>query len=323
MVDDADDDLLVLDHLADRFQIARTRRAGFESDGVAVQSVERGQRRLIALHVLEDALLARIAPTGVAPDLCLGAQALHRVVKDADEIVDVEPAEGLAAHRHHVNLRLFHLDHRTAGVGELVKLLVERFAERHRALDRVFVISVDHGSREQLGQDGAPLDRALGHALRRLPHRGVLQIAAADFVDHLREDAGFQEVVQDVAARIGDGADIVDGRLGSLREAGHVGERIALPAHAAYFLVVMGVAVGTDVEAGDFLRAQEGRHRVLVLLAVARVHHRLEEALGAERSGVPGRARQRADNRCRQHDIGRSLEHFLPLQFAGSFSRGR
>src|SRR5262249_17956761 len=89
----------------------------------------------------------------------------------------------------------------------------------------------------------------------------------------------------------------------------HVGERIALPAHAADLLVVMGVAVGADVETGGFLRAQMRRDRVLVLLAVARVEHGFEEALGAEGGVVPGRAGQRADDRGRQHDAGGCFVH--------------
>ena len=174
--------------------------------------VERLERRLIALHVLEDALLRRVAPAGVAPDLGLGAQALHGVVEDLHQIVDVELAERLAAHRHHVDLRLLHLDHRAAGVGELVELLVERVAERPGALDRVLVVVVLDRGGEQLGQDGAELDRPLGHALRRLPHRGVLQVAAPDRADDAREHARLEEVVQDVPARIGDRADLVDRR---------------------------------------------------------------------------------------------------------------
>ena len=108
---------------------------------------------------------------------------------------------------------------------------------------------------------------------------GVLQPAAPDRADDPRENARFEKVVQDMAARIGDRLDLVDLRLGDLGKAVHVGERIALPAHAADFLVVVRIAVGDDVEAGDLLRAQEARHRVLVLLAVARVHHGFEEAL--------------------------------------------
>ena len=114
----------------------------------------------------------------------------------------------------------------------------------------------------------------------------VLQPAAADRADDVRKHARFEEVVQDVPARIGDRADLVGRRLGDLGKAVHVGERIALPAHAADFLVVMRVAVGDDVEAGGFLRAQEARHRVLVLLAVARVHHRFEEAASMPSTAV-------------------------------------
>jgi hypothetical protein len=92
-----------------------------------------------------------------------------------------------------------------------------------------------------------------------------------------------------LAARIGDRTDIVDGGLRRRIEAGHVVQRIALPAHAADFLVVMRIAVGHDVEAGDLLRAQETRDRVFILFAVTRVDHRLEETAIAEHGGVPGR----------------------------------
>ena len=68
--------------------------------------------RLIALHIAEDALLRQVAPAGVAPHLGFAAQSLHRVVEDLDEIVYVELAEGLAARRYHVDLRLLHLHDR-------------------------------------------------------------------------------------------------------------------------------------------------------------------------------------------------------------------
>ena len=319
MVDDADDDFLFLDDLADCLEIARPRRACLESDGVGVDAVERFQSRLIALHFLEDALLARIAPAGVAPDLGFVLQALDRGVEDLDQIVDVELAEGLAAHRHHVNLRLLHLNERASNIGQFVKFGVERSAERHGPLDRVLVIVVGDRGGEQLRQDGAEFDRTLGHALRHFPHRGVLQIAAADRPDDLRKHPRFEEVVQDMAARIGDGADIVDRGLRFLAEPCHMRDRIALPAHAADFFVVMRIAVGADVQPGDFLRAQERRHGVLVLLAVARIDHRLEKTLRAERRIVPGRARQRSDDRCRQHHIGCGLEHSHSPQAAAFF----
>ena len=155
-----------------------------------------------------------------------------------------------------MDLRLFHLDHRATRVRELAQLFVERVAQRPGALDRIFVMIVGDRGREQLGQDGAELDRPVGEALRDLPHRGVLQIAAPDRTGDARKHPRFEKVMQDVAARIGDGADIVDRGLGLGGKARHVGERIALPAHAAHFLVVVGVAVGADVEAGGLLRAQ-------------------------------------------------------------------
>ena len=71
------------------------------------------------------------SPAGVAPHLGLLAQALHGVVEYLDEIVGVEFAERLAAHRHHVDLRLFQLDDRAAGIGQLVELLVDRALNAH------------------------------------------------------------------------------------------------------------------------------------------------------------------------------------------------
>ena len=83
MVDHADDDLLVLDHLADRFEVAGTRRAGLEGQRIGLDLIQRLERGLIALHVAEDALLRRIAPAGVAPHFGLRPQPLHGVVEDA------------------------------------------------------------------------------------------------------------------------------------------------------------------------------------------------------------------------------------------------
>jgi hypothetical protein len=145
-------------------------------------------------------------PQQVWPDFGLGAQALDRVVEDLDQLGRAELAEGGAARRHHVDLRLFHLDHRAAGIGELVQFLVERVGQRHGALDRVLVIDVGHGRGQEFGQDGAELDRLPGETLRGFPHRGVLQVAAADRAHHLRQHPRLERIVQDVAAREADGA---------------------------------------------------------------------------------------------------------------------
>src|ERR1700730_1538950 len=61
-----------------------------------------------------------------------------------------------------------------------------------------------------------------------------------------------------------------------------VGQRITLPTPPADLFVVMGVAVGADVEPRHLLRAQMRRYRILVLLAPARIDHRLEEAAAGE-----------------------------------------
>src|SRR5215813_398033 len=57
VIDHADDDLLVLDHFADCRQVARAGRAGFERQHIGVDLVEHLEGRLIALDLLEHALL--------------------------------------------------------------------------------------------------------------------------------------------------------------------------------------------------------------------------------------------------------------------------
>src|SRR5262245_33302192 len=78
MVDDADRDLLAGDALADGFEIDAAGAAGFEGDHVGF-AVEVFDRRLVALHLAEHALLRRVAPAAVAPDLGLVAQSFDGV----------------------------------------------------------------------------------------------------------------------------------------------------------------------------------------------------------------------------------------------------
>ena len=105
------------------------------------------------------------------------------------------------ARREQVDLRLLHLDHRAAGVGEVVQLLVEGVADRHDALGQALVVVVLQREGDELGRDGAELHRLRGQPLRGLPDLGVLHLAAADRADDRRHHARFQVVVQDVAAR--------------------------------------------------------------------------------------------------------------------------
>ena len=55
-----------------------------EGDDVGVDRVVGLERRLVALHLGEHALLRRIAPARMRPDLGLGAQALDRAVEHLD-----------------------------------------------------------------------------------------------------------------------------------------------------------------------------------------------------------------------------------------------
>src|SRR5262249_58548398 len=84
VVDDADDDLLVLDDFPDRLEVPGADRTRLECQRVGVDRVERLQRRLIAMNLVPNSLLTRIAPAGVAPDFSLGAQSFRVVVEYFD-----------------------------------------------------------------------------------------------------------------------------------------------------------------------------------------------------------------------------------------------
>jgi hypothetical protein len=79
--------------------------------------------------------------------------------------------------------------------------------------------------------------------------------------------------------------------------------RIRRPALAADVVVESGIAVGDDIEAGQFLIAQIAGHRIFILLAEAAADHRLEKMTGAEIFRVPARPRQRAGDRRRQFNV--------------------
>src|SRR5437016_4684506 len=98
-------------------------------------------------------------------------------------------------------------------------------------------------------------------------------------------------------------------------EARHVVWRIGGPALPADVVVKMGVAVGNDIKAGQFLIADETRYGVFVLLAEAAAHHRFEEMPGAEVFRVPAGTRQRTRDGRRQNDVFGGAIHgpFLPV----------
>ncbi len=174
------------------------------------------------------------------PHFGLGAQPLHGAIEHLDHQLRRDHLVLDLAHRDQMDLRLLDLDHRTAGVGELVIFLVEGVGDREHAVGHALVVAVLQREGDDLGRHRAEFDRLLGEALRRLPHRGVLQIAAPDRAGDDRHDPRFQIVVQDVAARKQDAAAAGRRRLGMRDvEAAHVVRRIGGPALAADVVVEM------------------------------------------------------------------------------------
>src|SRR5689334_1367109 len=92
----------------------------------------------------------------------------------------------------------------------------------------------------------------------------------------------------------------------------HVVCRVAGPALAANVVIKSAIAVGDDVETGEFLVTQIAGQRVLVLLAEAAADHGFEKMPGAEIFRVPARPRQRTGDRRRQHNVFSGTKHLIP-----------
>src|SRR6185295_16934709 len=82
---------------------------------------------------------------------------------------------------------------------------------------------------------------------------------------------------------------------------GHVVRRIAGPALAADVLIEPAIAVGDDVEAGNFLLGQVYRKRIDVLFAESRGDHGIEEGPDSQILRIPTRTGQGSDHGRRQY----------------------
>jgi hypothetical protein len=229
----------------------------------------------------------------MAPDFGLGAQAPHRVVEHLDHEVRVQHLVGEPLRGQEMDLRLFHLDDAAARVRELVQLLVQRVADGEDALAQVAVMQVAHRHGDELGHDGAELHRPPGQALRRFPHRRVLQRAAPDRPRQVRHHARLEHVVQDMPGLVRKPGFAAGAVIRGSGKAAHAQRRVGKPVVAGDVRVEAAIAVGDDVESRGFLVAQVRRDGIQVLLAIRAVDHGFPERSPAEIFGVPRRARQR------------------------------
>jgi len=116
--------------------------------------------------------------------------------------------------------------------------------------------------------------------------------------------------MQDVSHRETHAAGLHDRRGRVLPiETVHMKEWIAGPTLAADFLVVMRIAVGADIQAGDLLIAKMNGHRVGVLFAKTRIHHCAQEGVASYIFRVPTRPWQGTDDRRWHCEVGRCVIH--------------
>jgi len=88
--------------------------------------------------------------------------------------------------RQQVELWILDLDHRTAGIGQIMQFLIERIAERHDARRQILVVLVLHSISHELRSDSAELDRFRSETLRRFPDFCVTAFRRAPQGDNLR-----------------------------------------------------------------------------------------------------------------------------------------
>ena len=259
------------------------------------------QRRLVG-RLLRKPLRERIAPAGVAPHLGLVAQARDLRVERLDVDRERDLALDAAAV---VQARLLDLDHRAAGVGKAVILLVQRPGEGEDLLAPVLVEAADRLAVEHLAAAASHLHRLRAQPLRHLPHRVVLQRAGADRPDDLRRLQRADELAENVARRAGALRKTAVARTRRARERSlrpreslHPVERIAEPRAPADIPIEAHFAVGHDIEARAGLVADQRRNGVAVLFAIGRVAvERGQERASVQVLGEPVRPRQRAGNR--------------------------
>ncbi len=100
-----------------------------------------------------------------------------------------------------MDLGFLELDDLAAGVSEIVELGVQRIRDRQNTIFNRLVVLVLNSERNQLRPDSAEFNRPLGHALRDLPHSGILKVASGNRPVDAGHDARFQIVMQNVAGR--------------------------------------------------------------------------------------------------------------------------
>ena len=222
------------------------------------------QGALVARHLPIDTLLVGIAPAGVHPDLGVDAGEL------AVEGFGLEFELGVGAvgpGRQAMMARLLDLDHRAAGGGQFAQFGVHDVAEIEHHCLVVGVVLVPQHARQCRRADRAEFDRAITETLRDLPQRGVFERPADQFFFDDRRLIGLLHFPQDLA-----GADVMSchpplrGAAVALNAAQSL-DRIEKPRLAADREVEAAIAVGHDVEAAGFLRIDDRRDCVEVLLA--------------------------------------------------------
>src|SRR5437773_2994224 len=196
MVDDADGNLLVsLDVLQQRC-IACLIAAAFEHQDIAVHREEIGQRACVARPVPVEALLVRIAPAGMRPDL--GVDALDLAVECGGVKLKVAVTARWLCVAVEMMHRLLDLDDGTARRREFPVLFVQSCGNVHDERAIILVVLIPEHYRQAGRTDRTKLDRMPAHLLGGLPDRGEMQRPTRDPAGHRWRMIGLLDFIEDV-----------------------------------------------------------------------------------------------------------------------------
>ena len=279
------------------------------------------QGALVARRLPVHALLVRIAPARVHPDLGVDPDEL------AIECLGQELEIGIRAVRPRgasVVRRLLDLDEGAAGGGQLTELGVHDVAEIVDQGLLVTVVLVPQHAGEGGRADGAELDGLVGETLGHLPERGVLERSSGEpALDHAGL-IGLLDFPEDLAGAKAVPLHPASRRVAVALDATQTLDGIEEPRLAPHGEIEPGVAVGHDVKARGLLGIDHGGDRIEILLAKDRIAEGGLERSAAQALVEPEGARIRARDGGGQHEVLRHSQHrHLPAGIVSLFGPSR
>src|SRR6516165_8935141 len=209
----------------------------------------------------------------------------------------------------HMMRRFLHLDQRATGSRHIAELRVDDLAEIEDHRFVVVVVLVPQHRREGGSADGTEFHRAVRHAPRDLPQRGIFQRTAREPLAHYARLIGLLHLPQYLA-----GAQTVTRHpaprsVAVIADPTEAFDWIKEPGLAPHREIEAAVAVRHDVEPGCFLFGDDAGHRVKILLAEQGIPERGFERSSGQAAVKPKRPRVGARDGGGKDHVARDSEY--------------